>query len=197
MFCTLTLRCGRFFMISSVYTPAMPDNVAMITASRMPITGADSTCPVQHPHSLPSAQLAKLIERCSDGGEDQGADEALWGSRESFSSVLEAVSRVSGSPFSSPPACWCWCCVDAVQVSVFVLMPLGGDVFAGEVWLCRRLELTGGGLRTCSDWEVVCAMVQPSASSVSADHCTGVRCFLRNTRYRIPVVMMLRFLRIW
>ena len=31
----------------------------------------------------------------SDGGEDQGAEEALWGSRESVSSVLEAVSRVS------------------------------------------------------------------------------------------------------
>ena len=31
------------------------------------------------------------------------AEEALWGNRESFSSVLEAVSRVSGSPFS---VCW-------------------------------------------------------------------------------------------
>ena len=41
----------------------------------------------------------------SDGGEDQGAEEALWGNRESFSSVLEAVSRVSGSPISAwePP----------------------------------------------------------------------------------------------
>jgi len=28
--------------------------------------------------------IAKLIERCSDGGEDQGAEEALWGNGESF-----------------------------------------------------------------------------------------------------------------
>ena len=32
----------------------------------------------------PAADFAKLIERCSDGGEDQGAEEALWGNRESL-----------------------------------------------------------------------------------------------------------------
>jgi hypothetical protein len=39
---------------------------------------------------------AKLIERCSDGVEDQGAEDVLWGrrSQESTESVLErAVSR--------------------------------------------------------------------------------------------------------
>ena len=42
---------------------------------------------------------AELIERCSDGVEDQGAEEALWGQERIVSSVLEAVSRASGSPF--------------------------------------------------------------------------------------------------
>jgi len=57
-----------------------------------------------------SVNSAKLIElHVSDGGEDQGAEEALWGNRESFSSLLEAVSCVSGSPFSrsdSRPQTW-------------------------------------------------------------------------------------------
>jgi len=36
------------------------------------------------PQAPTTQDLAKLIERCSDGGEDQGAEEALWGNRESF-----------------------------------------------------------------------------------------------------------------
>jgi len=45
--------------------------------------------------------VAKLMSAVSDGGEDQGAEEAIGAKRESFSSVLEAVSRASGSPFSA------------------------------------------------------------------------------------------------
>ena len=43
--------------------------------------------------------LDKLIERCSDGVEDQRATEAVWGLQRIVSSVLEAVSRASSSPF--------------------------------------------------------------------------------------------------
>ena len=48
--------------------------------------------------------FAKLIERRSDGGEDQGAEEVfmrVYAKRELVTSVLEAVSRASGSPFSA------------------------------------------------------------------------------------------------
>jgi glutaredoxin-related protein len=44
---------------------------------------------------------AKLIERCCDGVEDQGADEALWGQERIVTSVSEAVSRASGSAFTA------------------------------------------------------------------------------------------------
>ena len=42
--------------------------------------------------------FAKLIERCSDGVEDQGAEEASWDQERIVSSVLEDVFRASGSP---------------------------------------------------------------------------------------------------
>jgi len=35
-----------------------------------------------HPSPIQNFCLAKLMERCSDGVEDQGAEEALWGKRE-------------------------------------------------------------------------------------------------------------------
>jgi len=45
-----------------------------------------------------------MIERCGDGGEDQGADEAFMGvcaKREPLRPFCEAViSRASGSPFT-------------------------------------------------------------------------------------------------
>ena len=44
---------------------------------------------------------AKLIERCSDGVEGQGAEEASWGQERMVSSVLAAGSRASDSPLSS------------------------------------------------------------------------------------------------
>ena len=50
---------------------------------------------------------AKLIERCSDGVGDQGAEEALWGQRyvEGSRDVLEAVSRASGFSFQTRRRC--------------------------------------------------------------------------------------------
>jgi hypothetical protein len=44
------------------------------------------------------------MERCSDGVEDQGAEEASWAQRGEVTSVLEAVSRGSGSPSVRPGA---------------------------------------------------------------------------------------------
>jgi hypothetical protein len=41
--------------------------------------------------------MAKRMERCSGGVEDQAAREALWGQYRTVSSVLEAFSRASGS----------------------------------------------------------------------------------------------------
>jgi len=50
----------------------------------------------------PCGGTAKLTERCNDGGEDQGAEEAFMGPRDSrSSSALEAVSCASGCPFST------------------------------------------------------------------------------------------------
>jgi len=57
------------------------------------------------PNLAPSR--TKLIERCSDGVEDQGAEEALWGRRRRriITSVLErAVSRDSFPFAPAPPA---------------------------------------------------------------------------------------------
>jgi len=46
---------------------------------------------------------AKLIESCSDGVEDQGADEAFKGPTGNVTSVLSAVFRARGSPFVLKP----------------------------------------------------------------------------------------------
>ena len=49
------------------------------------------------------SNLAKLIERCSEGAEDHGAEEVSWGMpRENrHVSFWKAVSRAHGSPFSA------------------------------------------------------------------------------------------------
>jgi hypothetical protein len=72
--------------------------------------GAHDVSPRQHAHHLPASapshnrrtcqtyarEAAKLMERCSDGVEDQAAKEASWGHER----VL-AGSRASGSAFSA------------------------------------------------------------------------------------------------
>ena len=61
-------------------------------------------CPPPLPQSPPLLHSAELSnESCSNGVEDQGAEDALWGvcQERIITSVLQAVSRASGSPFSA------------------------------------------------------------------------------------------------
>jgi hypothetical protein len=44
----------------------------------------------------PTFQKARLTERCSDGVEDQAAEEVSWAQEKTITSVLEAVCHASG-----------------------------------------------------------------------------------------------------
>lgn len=71
MFCTLTLRFGCFFMMSSVYTPAAPDRMAMAIAIIRPTMGVERTwsdplvsCATVHPSARSISALHWTPDSC-------------------------------------------------------------------------------------------------------------------------------------
>jgi len=134
--------CETFHAMSGIfegYEREYCELSAQVTCKTGALTGLAAGAPPTPPLSSPAACLrtVQLIERCSAGVEDQGAEEVLWGQKEnrhvSFwkPALVRAAllsTRTRGGPhYESNTSLCSHCAVVEVGVSLVLVSPGSGE----------------------------------------------------------------------